>query len=190
MAAAPGHLEREGGVTLASAGSRARHGIRADFLTGVPHEPGVYRIYAPPAVYSTSARRGTSDAAGPVPHDAPDRRDRKRRALVRAAERIEWQAWRPSLKRRSPRSGSSRPASGAERRRRVSMGKTDAVSGSGAARGLVGGAAASVRASRPCLARSGLSSQDASRPGSGTSSDMAHRREGRADLRTLVTALD
>jgi hypothetical protein len=42
-------------------------------------------------------------------------------------------------------------------------------------------AAASVRVSRPCLAPSRVSSRDASRPGSGTLSDMAHHREGRAD---------
>jgi hypothetical protein len=67
--------------------------IGADFLGGVPHEPGVYRIYdsAGGLLYIGKAR----DLRRRLAQYRTTRRtkkDRKRRALVRAAERIEWQA--------------------------------------------------------------------------------------------------
>jgi predicted GIY-YIG superfamily endonuclease len=65
----------------------------ADFLGGVPHEPGVYRIYdsAGGLLYIGKAR----DLRRRLSQYRTTRRtkkDRKRRALVRAAARIVWQA--------------------------------------------------------------------------------------------------
>ena len=64
----------------------------ADFLSGVPHEPGVYRIYdsAGGLLYVGKAR----DLRRRLAQYRTTRRtkkDRKRRALVRAADRVEWQ---------------------------------------------------------------------------------------------------
>jgi hypothetical protein len=64
----------------------------ADFLAGVPREPGVYRIYdaAGGLLYVCKAR----DLRRRLAQYRTARRtksDRKRRALVKAAHRIEWQ---------------------------------------------------------------------------------------------------
>jgi excinuclease ABC subunit C len=65
----------------------------ADFLAGVPHEPGVYRIFdsAGGLIYVGKARNLRRRLAQ-YRTTRRTKKDRKRRALVRAAERIEWQA--------------------------------------------------------------------------------------------------
>ena len=153
----------------------------ADFLAGVPHEPGVYRIYdsAGGLLYVGKARDLRRELAQ-YSTTRRTKKDRERRALVRAAERIEWQACASELDasltelgliQTLPRGGTSPARFRGQDRRGVRL-----WGGSG-----LGGRR--LCASRPCLAPSGLSSHDASRPGSGPSSDMAHHREGRADER-------
>ena len=68
------------------------HKFGADFLAAVPREPGVYRIYDSTGglLYVGKA----SDLRRRLAQYRTTRRtkkDRKRRALVRAADRIEWQ---------------------------------------------------------------------------------------------------
>lgn len=65
----------------------------ADFLAGVPREPGIYRMYdaAGGLLYVGKARNLRRRLA--QYRTAPrTKKDRKRRALVRSADRIEWQA--------------------------------------------------------------------------------------------------
>jgi excinuclease ABC subunit C len=64
----------------------------ADFLAGVPPEPGIYRLYAAAGVllYVGKARNLRRRLAQ-YRTTRRTKKDRKRRALVRAAHRIEWQ---------------------------------------------------------------------------------------------------
>src|SRR5689334_15709586 len=64
----------------------------ADFLAAVPREPGIYRMYdaAGTLVYVGKAR-SLRQRLAQYRTTRRTKKDRKRRALVRAAERIEWQ---------------------------------------------------------------------------------------------------
>ena len=63
-----------------------------DFLAGVPHEPGIYRLYdgAGGLLYVGKARNLRRRLAQYRTADRT-KKGRKRRALVRSADRIEWQ---------------------------------------------------------------------------------------------------
>lgn len=63
----------------------------ADFLSRVPREPGIYRLYdaAGGLVYVGKARN-LRQRLGQYRTARRTKKDRKRRALVRCAERIEW----------------------------------------------------------------------------------------------------
>jgi predicted GIY-YIG superfamily endonuclease len=64
----------------------------ADFLSGVPHEPGVYHIYdASGGLLYIGKARDLRRRLAQYRTTRRTKKDRKRRALVRAAERIEWQ---------------------------------------------------------------------------------------------------
>jgi predicted GIY-YIG superfamily endonuclease len=159
------------------------HKFGADFLAAVPREPGVYRIYDSTGglLYVGKA----SDLRRRLAQYRTTRRtkkDRKRRALVRAADRIEWQTCASELDASLTEIGLMTLRPGRNVAGAFPWARPTRCPALGRLGAWWAATAASVRASRPCLARSGLSSHDAGRPpGSGTSSDMAHHREGRAD---------
>ena len=63
-----------------------------DFLTAVPREPGVYRLYdAAGELFYVGKARNLRRRLAQYRTARRTKRDRKRRALVRAAHRIEWQ---------------------------------------------------------------------------------------------------
>ena len=63
-----------------------------DFLAGVPCEPGIYRIYdAAGALLYIGKARNLRRRLSQYRTTRGTKRDRKRRALVRSAARIEWQ---------------------------------------------------------------------------------------------------
>jgi excinuclease ABC subunit C len=65
----------------------------ADFLAGVPRAPGVYRMYdAAGGLLYVGKARSLRDRLAQYRTARRTRKDRKRRALVRGAQRIEWQA--------------------------------------------------------------------------------------------------
>ena len=64
----------------------------ADFLAGVPREPGIYRIYdAADALVYVGKARNLRRRLAQYRTTRRTKKDRKRRALVSAAHRIEWQ---------------------------------------------------------------------------------------------------
>jgi hypothetical protein len=64
----------------------------ADFLVGVPAEPGIYRLFdAAGALLYVGKARNLKRRLGQYRTARRTKKDRKRRALVRAAARIEWQ---------------------------------------------------------------------------------------------------
>jgi excinuclease ABC subunit C len=64
----------------------------ADFLAGVPREPGIYRIYdAAGGLLYVGKARNLRRRLSQYRTTRRTKKDRKRRALVRAADRIEWQ---------------------------------------------------------------------------------------------------
>jgi GIY-YIG catalytic domain-containing protein len=64
----------------------------ADFLAGVPREPGIYRMYdAVGALIYVGKARNLRRRLAQYRTTRRTKKDRKRRALVRLAERIEWQ---------------------------------------------------------------------------------------------------
>ncbi|HEY3099719.1 MAG TPA: GIY-YIG nuclease family protein [Methylomirabilota bacterium] len=64
----------------------------ADFLAGVPREPGIYRMYdAAGALLYVGKARNLRRRLGQYRTARRTKKDRKRRALVRSADRIEWQ---------------------------------------------------------------------------------------------------
>jgi hypothetical protein len=65
----------------------------ADFLAGVPREPGIYRIYdAAGGLLYVGKARNLRRRLAQYRTARRTKKDRKRRALVRSAVRIEWQA--------------------------------------------------------------------------------------------------
>jgi excinuclease ABC subunit C len=65
----------------------------ADFLADVPREPGVYRIYdAAGGLLYVGKARNLRRRLAQYRTTRRTKKDRKRRALVRSAHRIEWQA--------------------------------------------------------------------------------------------------
>ena len=65
----------------------------ADFLAGVPREPGIYRMYdAAGGLLYVGKARNLRRRLAQYRTARRTKKDRKRRALVRAAHRIEWQA--------------------------------------------------------------------------------------------------
>ena len=65
----------------------------ADFLAGVPREPGIYRIYdAAGGLLYVGKARNLRRRLAQYRTARRTKKDRKRRALVRSAHRIEWQA--------------------------------------------------------------------------------------------------
>jgi hypothetical protein len=64
----------------------------ADFLAGVPSQPGIYRLYdAVGALIYVGKARNLRRRLAQYRTTTRTRKDRKRRALVRLAERIDWQ---------------------------------------------------------------------------------------------------
>lgn len=64
----------------------------ADFLAGVPPEPGIYRMYdAVGGLLYVGKARNLRRRLAQYRTTRRTKKDRKRRALVRAADRIEWQ---------------------------------------------------------------------------------------------------
>jgi GIY-YIG catalytic domain len=64
-----------------------------DFLAGVPREPGIYRMYdAAGGLLYVGKARNLRRRLAQYRTARRTKKDRKRRALVRSAERIEWQA--------------------------------------------------------------------------------------------------
>jgi excinuclease ABC subunit C len=64
-----------------------------DFLAGVPREPGIYRMYdAAGGLLYVGKARNLRRRLAQYRTARRTKKDRKRRALVRSADRIEWQA--------------------------------------------------------------------------------------------------
>src|SRR5437763_13900618 len=64
----------------------------AEFLAGVPREPGIYRMYdAAGGLLYVGKARDLRRRLGQYRTARRTKKDRKRRALVRSADRIEWQ---------------------------------------------------------------------------------------------------
>ena len=64
----------------------------ADFLAGIPLEPGIYRMYdAAGALLYVGKARNLRRRLAQYRTARRTKKDRKRRALVRSADRIEWQ---------------------------------------------------------------------------------------------------
>ena len=65
----------------------------ANFLAGIPVEPGIYRMYdAAGGLLYVGKARDLRRRLGQYRTARRTKKDRKRRALVRSADRIEWQA--------------------------------------------------------------------------------------------------
>jgi GIY-YIG catalytic domain-containing protein len=65
----------------------------ADFLAGVPREPGIYRMYdAAGGLLYVGKARNLRQRLAQYRTARRTKKDRKRRVLVRSADRIEWQA--------------------------------------------------------------------------------------------------